>query len=111
MTYPEPYASIRNRYSDLVKAYDALGDSAYGAGPLEPKEQRLVKLALAIGAGLEGAVHSHARRALEAGLSPDALRHTALLATTTLGFPAMVRAMTWIEDMLAKKPTAVPGEG
>lgn len=111
MTYPAPYANIRERYPNLVTAYDALGDAAYEAGPLDPKQQRLVKLALAIGAGLEGAVHSHARRALEAGVSADALRHTALLATTTLGFPAMVRAMTWIEDVLAKKPTAASGEG
>lgn len=103
MTYPEPYASIRQRYPDLVRAYDALGTSAYQAGPLDSRQQRLVKLALAIGAGLEGAVHSHARRALDEGVGAEALRHTVLLATTTLGFPSMVRAMTWVEDVLAGK--------
>ena len=51
-------------------------------------------------AGSEGAVHSHARRALSEGIAPQAVRHTALLAITTLGFPQAMRAATWIEDVL-----------
>ncbi len=100
MSFPEAYQNLRERYPDLATAYDALGDAAHQAGPLPERERRLVKLALAIGAGLEGAVHSHTRKALEAGLTPDELRHAALLAVTTLGFPAAVRALSWVEDEL-----------
>lgn len=100
MSTPDMYQNIRRKYPELTKAYDALGQAAYEAGPLSQREQRLVKLALAIGAGLEGATHSHARRAHEAGIRADELRHVALLATTTLGFPSMVRAMSWLEDVL-----------
>ena len=64
--------------------------------------RRLLKLALAIGARSEGATHSHTRQALEAGLAPEALRQVALLAITTLGFPAAVAGLSWIEDELKK---------
>lgn len=63
------------------------------------RARRLVKLALAIGAGSEGAVHSHARRALAEGLTRDEIKHTALLAITTLGFPQAIAALSWIEDI------------
>lgn len=100
MSTPDFYQTIRQRYPKLAKAYDELGQAAYEAGPLSEREQRLVKLALAMGAGLEGATHSHARRAIASGLSAEDLHHAVLLATTTLGFPMMVRAMSWVEDTL-----------
>ena len=58
-----------------------------------------MKLALAIGAGSEGAVHSHVRRALAEDASIDELEHVALLAIPTLGFPRAVAVLTWIEDI------------
>lgn len=58
-----------------------------------------MKLALAIGAGSEGAVHSHVRRALAEGASREELEHVALLAIPTLGFPQAVAALTWIKDI------------
>jgi alkylhydroperoxidase/carboxymuconolactone decarboxylase family protein YurZ len=72
------------------------------AGPLDAKTQRLVKLALAAGAKLEGAVHAHARRGLNEGLSPEELRHIAMLAITTLGWPSAIAALTWFEDVVGK---------
>ncbi len=48
----------------------------------------------------EGAVHAHARKALGAGVTPDELRHAAVLAVTTLGFPRMMATLTWGEDMI-----------
>jgi alkylhydroperoxidase/carboxymuconolactone decarboxylase family protein YurZ len=103
MTLPDPYVNLQTRQPELVEAYERLGAAATEGGPLEAREVRLVKLALAVGAGLEGAVHSHARRALEAGISGDALRHAVLQSTTTLGFPAMMRSMTWLEDVLDRE--------
>jgi hypothetical protein len=57
-------------------------------------------LAIAVGALREGAVHSHTRRALEAGCTPDELRHVGVLAITTIGFPSTMAAMSWVEDIL-----------
>jgi 4-carboxymuconolactone decarboxylase len=99
-TLPDWFRAVRGRYPEVAEACDRLGDAAYRAGELTQREQRLVKLAFAMGAGLEGAVHSHARRARAEGISANDLRHVALLAITTLGFPAAVRSMTWLEDIL-----------
>jgi alkylhydroperoxidase/carboxymuconolactone decarboxylase family protein YurZ len=100
MNEPTIYEWMRTRYPELITAYDAVGDAAYQAGPLSERERHLVKLALALGAGLEGAAHSHTRRALEAGIDGADIRHVALLSITTPGFPSMVRGMSWLEDVL-----------
>jgi alkylhydroperoxidase/carboxymuconolactone decarboxylase family protein YurZ len=99
MEYPNAYERLRKAYPDVVQAYEKLAEAAKLAGPLSEREQRLVKVALTLGAGLEGGTHSHARRALEAGLSRDDLRHVAILGITTLGFPSAARGMTWINDL------------
>jgi alkylhydroperoxidase/carboxymuconolactone decarboxylase family protein YurZ len=100
---PTPFTNIRNEYPEVADAYEALGDAIHRAGPLDDKTRQLVKLALAIGARLEGATHSHSRRALEMGITPEEIKHVVLLAATTLGFPTTVAAYTWISDMLDKK--------
>jgi alkylhydroperoxidase/carboxymuconolactone decarboxylase family protein YurZ len=99
-TLPTASRRIAETQPEIWKAYSALGKACAEAGPLDVEAIRLVKLALAIGAGSEGAVHSHTRRALGEGIAPEALRHTALLAIPTLGFPQAMRAMTWMEDVL-----------
>lgn len=86
----------------LWQAYQALGKACAEAGSLDDRTRRLVKLALAIGARSEGAVHSHARQGLAEGLSVDELQHVAMLAIPTLGFPAAVAALTWIGDIIER---------
>jgi len=98
---PKFYKEIKNRYPELIAAYENLGEHCQKAGPLNLKERAIAKLAIAVGAGLEGAVHSHARRALDAGLTPDEIRHTVLLGLTTIGFPSMMKTLAWVEDVLA----------
>lgn len=96
---PSTAGGVATEYPDLWAAYAGLGKSASDAGPLDARSRRLVKLALAIGAGSEGAVHSHTRRAIADGLSADEIKHVALLAITTLGFPRAAAALSWIEDI------------
>jgi len=97
---PTRFQRFGRQYPGIMRAYEALGEATQQAGPLDVKSRALVKLALAVGAWREGAVHSHTRRALKAGCTPDDLRHVVLLGTTTLGFPAMMAAMSWVEDVL-----------
>jgi alkylhydroperoxidase/carboxymuconolactone decarboxylase family protein YurZ len=96
---PAAAGEVAKAYPEIWKAYAALGKASAEAGPLEGQSLRLVKLALAIGAGLEGGVHSHCRRALEEGVPKEALKQVALLAIPTLGFPKAVAALTWVEDV------------
>jgi alkylhydroperoxidase/carboxymuconolactone decarboxylase family protein YurZ len=66
---------------------------------VDDETKRLVKLALAVGAQSEGAVHSHVRRGMEEGIDPAAMRHVAVLSIPTVGFPQAMAAMSWIEDL------------
>ena len=103
---PAHYESFRRRYRAVAAAHQRLASACHEAGPLNEKERRLVKLAVAVGSGDEGGVHAQVRQALDAGIEPDALRHAALLAVPTIGFPAAMAALSWVEDLLGKKKPA-----
>lgn len=95
---PKAVNQFRKRHPKVWKAFNDLGERCHEAGPLDERSRRLVKLALSIGAGLEGATHSAVRNALKTGISQDEIDHVAVLAISTLGLPAATRAMTWIGD-------------
>jgi alkylhydroperoxidase/carboxymuconolactone decarboxylase family protein YurZ len=97
---PTFYQQFVEDYPEVAEAYERLGDTTRRAGSLTERETELIKLALAAGARLEGAVHSHARRALDAGASEEDLRHVSVLAITTLGFPFAMTVRALIEDVL-----------
>ncbi|MDR5676453.1 MAG: carboxymuconolactone decarboxylase family protein [Armatimonadota bacterium] len=97
---PQVYTGFRRRYPQVAEALDRLGAATEAAGPLDAKTQRLVKLGIAIGALAEGAVRSNVRRALEAGATAEEVRHVALLALTTRGFPAAIAGLGWVEEVL-----------
>jgi alkylhydroperoxidase/carboxymuconolactone decarboxylase family protein YurZ len=96
---PGAAGHVAQDYPEIWRAFAALGAACAQVGAIDHPAQRLVKLALAMGAGSEGAVHSHCRRALEEGVTPAALKQVALLAIPTLGFPRAVAALTWVEDV------------
>jgi len=70
---------------DVAELDWRMGNAIAEAGPLDEKTQRLVKLAIAIGSGRQGAVNSHTRRAVTAGCTPEEVVHVGILAITTIG--------------------------
>ena len=103
---PKPFQDLGREYPKVMAAYDALGSAAHGAGPLDDKTRRLVKLAIAVGGRLEGAVRAQARIARDAGIEDAELDHVVLLAVTTVGLPSAVSARTWIRDEIGAKQGA-----
>ncbi len=97
---PRLYQRLQRDHPEVTQAYESLGQACHHAGPLDTKVRELIKLGISIGAGLEGATHAHVRLALEAGATKDEIRHAVLLATTTIGFPSMSRAMAWAHDVI-----------
>jgi len=87
-------------YPDIAKAYDDLALKIHHSGPLDEKARRLVKLGVAIGLQSEGGVRSHARRALENGVTVEELRQAVLLAFTTAGYPIMIASSKWVEEVI-----------
>ncbi len=92
---------VIKKYPGIWEDFDSLGNSISElAGGIDKKSQHLVKLGIAIGCGREGAVHSHVRRAKQAGFTNEQIYHAALLSITTIGWPGAVTALSWIDDVL-----------
>ena len=97
---PKRFTAFLKDYPDVGAAYGSLGEATMGAGPLDEKTSQLVKLGIAIGLRHEGAVHAHCRKAIDLGCSRAEVRHAAVLATTTMGFPSMMAALSWVDDVV-----------
>lgn len=103
MKLPKTFEAFMRRYPEVARAYHLLNDATLNAGPLDSKTRALIKLGIAVGSRQEGAVHAHVRKALDAGASADEIRHAVILALTTIGFPPMMAAMTWVNDLLPQE--------
>jgi 4-carboxymuconolactone decarboxylase len=98
------YLKMKGRHPELLDAVEALGKTAKQAGPLDEKTAQLVQLAAAAAIRSEGAVHSHSKRAIDAGATADEIYHALILLTSTIGFPSVVAAISWVDDVaLAQK--------
>ena len=97
------YLSIGKRFKKYFDASVNLGKAANEAGPLNQKTSQLIKLAASAAIRSEGSVHSHTKRALEAGAKPDEIYHALILLTSTIGFPTVSAALSWADDVVRKK--------
>jgi AhpD family alkylhydroperoxidase len=100
---PKHYVNVMSKHPKLDKALEALGKALREEGPLDEKTAQLIQLAGAAGIRSEGSVHSHAKRALAAGATPEEVRHALFLLVTTIGFPTVMAALSWVNDLLTKK--------
>ena len=99
---PPAFRQFAADYPEVHRAYEGLAKAAHEAGPLDARTRHLVKLAIAVGGRLEGAVRSHVWQAREAGISEAELDHVILLALATIGLPSMVATRTWMKAALAE---------
>src|SRR5262249_51885502 len=96
---PETYQAFVRRYPRIGQAWEAIGEAGK-QGPLDEKTVRLLKLAIAIGALREGAVHAGVRKALAQGISREEVEQVIALAAGTIGLPATVAVFSWVQDTL-----------
>lgn len=99
---PKHYESLKSRFPKVVSALENLGKTAKVAGPLDEKTVHLMQLVAASAIHSEGAVHSHARRAIEVGANPDELYHCILVLVSTIGFPRVSAAISWVDDIVQR---------
>ncbi|MFH0974509.1 MAG: carboxymuconolactone decarboxylase family protein [Spirochaetota bacterium] len=99
---PKHYQSIKTRFEEYSKALDELGKVVHNSGPIDVKNAHLIQLAAAAAIRSEGGVHSHARRAMKEGASPEEVYHALILLTGTIGFPAVAAAIAWVDDLLVE---------
>ena len=103
---PRRWERLAKEFPAVVAAYDALGEVCRTAGPLDPVTVALVKLAVSVGRGSQRTVHSHAKKALRAGADPGALRQIALVSLPTVGLPAALDALRWIDESIGEASSA-----
>jgi len=101
---PFSYKRFKKEFQELEREYDRLAKKCHASGPLNEKTRRLIKLGIAIGSESEGAIKSHARRALAMGITPKEIQHAVLLGLTTIGFPKMIAALNWIHEAFEEGP-------
>ena len=94
------YEMVKHYHPDYLDAVEKLGEVAKKAGPIDPKTAQLIQLAASVACKSEGAVHSHTKRALEAGATKEEIRHSILILTNTLGFPNVMAGLSWVNDIL-----------
>lgn len=110
---PKTYDAFVREFPKLGEAWEAMRAAEEG-GPFGERELRLLKLAVAIGSGKEGPVHSAVRKARSAGCSDAEIRHVVALAASTIGLPPAVAAYSWIVEELEgrrERGPERPGKG
>ena len=87
---PRFYQQLSADHPEVFDTLEQLGVTLRRTGPLDERVAHLVKLAAAAAVRSEGAVHSHVRRALAAGVSREEIEHALLLLIPTIGMPQVV---------------------
>lgn len=100
---PKKFLQIKKQHEKYFDAVEELGKVVKQEGPLDEKTAHLIQLAAAATERSEGAVHSHVRRAREAGVTPEEIYHALILLTSTIGFPSVVAALSWADDIIQDK--------
>jgi len=75
---PKKYKDISKRYKKLITAVENLGKTTRAIGPIGKKNSHLIQLAAAAA-------------------------HAIILLTSTIGFPGVVAAISWADDIIEKK--------
>jgi alkylhydroperoxidase/carboxymuconolactone decarboxylase family protein YurZ len=97
---PKHYRRIKKTNPDFIASWEAIGKAVRDTGPVPPKTGHLIQLAAAASVRSEGAVHSHVRRLVELKAKPAEIRQAIMLTAATIGFPAVMAALSWADDVL-----------
>lgn len=94
------YEVVKENYPEYLEAVEKLGEITKDMGPIDERRAQLMQLAASVAIRSEGATHSHTKRALEAGASKEEIRHCVILLSNTIGFPAVMAGISWVNDIL-----------
>ena len=98
--HSENYKWLLQKFSAVMEKNQDLGKAVREAGPIDEKNSQLIQLGAAAAIRAEGSVHSHVKRALDAGASAEDIYHAIVLLTSTIGFPAVAAALSWAKDII-----------
>ena len=92
---PGTYRNLQDAFPEITAAHDQMASAVEHSGPLDSKTCALIKIGVSVGAGLESALRSHVRRAMQAGASEEEIVQAIFQGMNTIGFPKTVAAWSW----------------
>jgi alkylhydroperoxidase/carboxymuconolactone decarboxylase family protein YurZ len=99
---PATYKAFIQKFSALGEAHEQIAKAVDAAGPLDRKTCELIKVGICLGGGLESALRSHVRRAMQHGATETEVEQTILLGMNTCGFPRAVAAWQWARQQIQR---------
>ncbi len=99
---PGTYKAFITKYPALGKSHEMVATAVEKAGPLDARTLSLIKIGICVGAGLESALRSHVRRAMQHGASEVEIEQAILLGMNTVGFPGTVAAWCWAHEQFER---------
>ena len=100
---PGTFKEFVARFGEVGEAHEKVAKAVEGYGPLDRKTCELVKIGICVGAGLESALRSHVRRAMQHGASEAEVEQAILLGMNTVGFPRTVMSWTWARRQIDRE--------
>lgn len=101
-TIPKAFREFTNKFPVLGDSHETVAKYVDNVGALDAKTMSLIKIGISLGAGLDSAVRSHVRRALQNGATEEEIEQAILLAFNTLGLPRTVAAWTWAQTQFKR---------
>ncbi len=92
---PGTFKEFVKKFPALGRAHESVAKAVEESGPLDAKTLALIKIGICVGAGLESALRSHVRRAMQYGATAAEVEQAILLGMNTVGFPRTVAAWSW----------------
>lgn len=99
---PTTYKEFVARFPELGEAHEKAAKAVDALGPLDAKTLALIKIGICVGAGLESAIKSHVRRAMQHGATEAEIEQAVLLGFTTCGFPRTAAAWSWVRQQFER---------
>ena len=97
---PGTFKEFITKFPELGQAHEQVAKAVEQVGPLDAKTCALIKIGICVGAGLESALRSHVRRAMQHGATEQEIDQAVLLAMNTVGFPSTVAAWSWAHQQI-----------
>ncbi len=99
---PGTYRRLMELFPEITTAHDQMASAVENSGPLDSKTCALIKIGVSVGAGLESALRSHVRRALQAGATEQEIVQAIFQGMNSIGFPRTVAAWSWAQVQFAR---------
>lgn len=97
----EIFTRFKEEFPEVYARHEALGKEIHeNAGPLDKKSRWLIKIAISAACNHKRALATHIKRAREAGVAEQEIKHALLLLIPTAGFPAFMKAYSVLDQMV-----------